>query len=80
MKNGVYKERQYVVSGERLRKCRKAIGLTQEQLAEEISKLPENRRGDRSFKTIGKMERGMSLFLRNMPTYYRKSLAAIHSG
>lgn len=58
MKNGANEGRKYVVSGKRLRKCRKAIGLTQEQLAEEISKLPENRRGDRSFKTIGKMERG----------------------
>lgn len=58
MKKGVSKERKYVVSGERLRQCRKNLGLTQEELAEKISKLPGSSREKCSFKTIGNMERG----------------------
>lgn len=58
MKNGANKEREYVVSGDRLRGCRKAIGVTQQTLAEMVQNLPESSREDCSFKTIGKMERG----------------------
>ncbi len=60
MRNGANKEHKYAVSGKNLRNCRKALGLTQEQLAEKVSKLPGSSREKCSFKTIGNMERGDS--------------------
>lgn len=58
MKNGANKERKYVVSGNNLRGCRKALGVTQQELAEMVANLPGSSREKCSFKTIGKMEKG----------------------
>lgn len=58
MKNEANKERKYVVSGDRLRGCRKTLGVTQQELAEIVAHLPGSSREKCSFKTIGKMEKG----------------------
>ena len=58
MENVTNDGRKYMVSGQRLKEYRKAFGLTQEELAERILALPDNKRTARSEKTIGRMERG----------------------
>lgn len=47
-----------MVSGNNLRGCRKALGVTQQELAEMVANLPGSSREKCSFKTIGNMERG----------------------
>lgn len=58
MKNETNKEKKYVLSGQRLRQCRKNANLTQEELVSKIEELPGNRGKERNAKTIGRMERG----------------------
>lgn len=46
------------ISGVRVRECRKALGLTQEELASKVYELPENKGTSRTPEHIGYIERG----------------------
>lgn len=48
----------YVPDGKRLKECRIACGLSQEQLIEAVMKLPDNRGKERSEKQISYLENG----------------------
>ena len=48
--------------GKRLKECRIACGLSQEQLIEAVMKLPDNRGKERSEKQISYLERAQYLW------------------
>ena len=47
--------------GKRLKECRIACGLSQEQLIEAVMKLPDNRGKERSEKQISYLENGLTI-------------------